>query len=74
MGIGYQPAQCPVAGPVVVAAGEDHHPAGELGAVVTVVVEDREVHSDNGIDTRSHACFEVFDGAVQTVAVRARER
>ena len=74
MGIGYQPAQCPVARAVVVSAGKHHDPARELGAVIAVVVEDGEVHSHNGIDARSHACFEVFDGAVQAVAVRARER
>ncbi len=74
MGIGNQPAEGPVAGAVVVSVGEHDDAARELGAEVAVVVEDRKVNPDDGIQSRGHAGFEVFDGAVQAVPVGAGQR
>ena len=74
MGIGNQPAQRTVAGTVVVSVGQHDDAARELGAEVAVVVEDRKVHPDDGIQSRGHAGLEVLDGAVQAVPVRAGER
>ncbi len=55
--------------------GEYDDAARDLGAVVAVVVEYRQVHPPyDGVDACVHACFEVFDGAVQAVPVCAGER
>lgn len=73
MGIGDEAAEGTVAGALVVAVGEYYHPAGCLGSVVAVVIEDGEVDADDGVDACIHACFEVFDGSVKAVAVSAGE-
>ncbi|MNI67965.1 hypothetical protein D3C73_1236270 [compost metagenome] len=64
MGVGYEAAECPVPGAVVVAVGEYDDAAPDLGAVVAVVVEYCQVHPYDGVNACVHACFEVFDGAV----------
>jgi hypothetical protein len=51
--------------------GKDDDTAAYLGAVVTVIIEDREVDADNGIQARVHAGLEVLDCPVEPVAVSA---
>ncbi len=74
MGVGDQPAQCPVTGAVVVSVRQHDDASPELGAEVAVVVKDRKVHPDDRIQPCGHAGLQVLDGAVQPVTVRARQR
>ena len=74
VGVGDQPAQRPVAGAVVVSVRQHDDASPELGAVVAVVVKDREVHPDDRIQPGCHARLQVLDGSVQSVAVRAGQR